>query len=243
VVNEEFARRYWPGQDALGKRLRIASADGPWMEVIGIARTGKYYFIAEPPRPFIYLPFAQHERSRMSLIVESATPNPSDLAAPLRALVRDLNPSQPIYNVRALTTFYEQRALAVPRQLLNIITTMGTMGLVLALIGLYGLVAFSVACRTREIGIRMALGATQSAVLRSVLRQGFVLSMAGIILGTFGSIAVGRLLSAGLLGLGEVSRTSFVTVPLLLIALTMAASYVPARRASLVDPLRAVRED
>jgi predicted permease len=243
VVNQEFARRYWPGTDPIGKRLRLASDDSPWMEIVGIARTGKYFFIGEPPRPFIYLPFAQHDRSRMSLIVESASADPSGLAAPLRGLVRDLKPDQPIYNVRPLSTFYEQRALAVPRQLLQVITTMGAMGLALALIGLYGVIAFSVGSRTREIGIRMAIGATRSNVMRMILRQGLVLSLAGIGFGIIGSIAVGYLLSAGLIGLGEPSRASFIPVPLLLLALTLAACYVPARRASRIDPLRAVRED
>lgn len=243
VVNEEFARRYWPGQDALGKRLRSASADSAWMEVVGIARTGKYFFIGEPPRPFIYLPFAQRERSRMSLIVESESADPAGLATPLRTLVRDLNPAQPIYNVRPLSTFYEQRALALPRQLLRVITTMGAMGLVLALIGLYALVAFAVSSRTREIGIRMAIGAPRSRVVWMILRQAVALSTAGIVLGTLGSLVVNRLLSAGLFGLGEPSGTSFVIIPVLLIALMLAASYVPARRASLIDPLRAVRED
>jgi ABC-type antimicrobial peptide transport system permease subunit len=120
---------------------------------------------------------------------------------------------------------------------------MGAVGLILALIALYGLVSYSVACRTREIGIRMAIGAGRSDVLGMVLRQGFVLSMTGIVLGACGSVAVGRLLTAGMLGLGEPSRLAYVIVPLLLVALTMVASYVPARRASLVDPLVAVRHE
>ena len=243
IVNEEFAKRYWPGLDPIGRRVRLVRDGSPWMEVVGVARTGKYFYLGELPTPFIYLPFAQHEHSRMSVIVESAGADPAELIAPLRSVVRDLNPNQPMYNVRTLSAFYQQRALAVPRRLAQVVGTMGAVGLILALIALYGLVSYSVACRTREIGIRMAIGAGRSDVLGMVLRQGFVLSMTGIALGACGSIAVGRLLTAGMLGLGEPSRPAYVIVPLLLVALTMVASYVPARRASLVDPLVAVRHE
>ncbi len=243
IVNEEFARLYWPAQDPIGKRLRLHTDGSPWMEVVGVAKTGKYVFIGELPRPFVYLPFSQHERSRMSLLVESASADVSALAGPLRGVVRDLDPTQPIYNVRTLSSFYQQRALAVPRRLFQVVATMGVFGLILALIGLYGLVAYSVACRTKEIGIRMAIGAARSDVLKMVMRQGFTLSMTGVAFGVIGSLAAGRLLTAALAGLAEPSQPAYMVVPVLLIGLTMAASYVPARRASLVDPLLAVRHE
>ena len=243
IVNEEFAKRYWPGQDPIGRRLRVQNNGAPWMDIVGIAKTGKYLYIGEMPRPFVYLPFSQHERSRMSLIVESASADPSTLVGPLRGVVRDLDSRLPIYNVRTLSTFYQQRALAIPRRLFQTVATLGVFGLILALIGLYGLVAYSVACRTKEIGIRMAIGAARSDVLRMVMRQGFTLSMTGIAFGVVGSVAAGRLLTAALAGLGEPSRPAYFIVPVLLIVLTMAASYVPARRASSIDPLLAVRHE
>jgi hypothetical protein len=243
IVNEEFAKMYWPSQDPLGKRLHLSASGSPWLEVVGVTRTGKYLFLGERPTPFIYLPFAQHERSRMSLLVESAGVDPSPLVAPLRGLVRDLDPNQPIYNVRPLSTFYQQRALAVPWRVVQVVGTLGAIGLILSLIGLYGLVAFSVACRTREIGIRMAIGAGRADVLGMVLRQGLALSLSGVVVGMLASLAVGRLLAAGMGELGGPSVSTYLIVPPLLIGLTMAASYVPARRASLVDPLLAVRSE
>jgi predicted permease len=243
IVNEAFSHLYWPGQDPLGRRVRLASAESPWMTVVGMTKTGKYFFLGEVPQPFIYLPFAQHERSRMSLMIESASADPSTLAAPLRQVVRDLNPSQPVYNVRALATFYQQRALAIPRRVFQVVATMGVAGLVLALIGLYALVAYSVACRFHEIGVRMAIGARPANVLRMILRQGLTLSMAGVVIGAAASVAIVQLLIAGMSGLAAPSPSAYVVVPLLLIALTLMASYIPARRAAHIDPLQAVRHE
>jgi len=213
------------------------------MSVVGVTKTSKYFFLGETPQPFIYLPFTQHERSRMSLMIESASADPSTLAAPVRQIVRDLNPSQPVYDVRPLATFYQQRALAIPRRLFQVVAAMGVAGLVLALIGLYAVVAYSVACRFHEIGVRMAIGARPVHVLRMILRQGFTLSMAGVAIGAAGSVAIVQLLIAGMSGLAAPSPAAYVTVPLLLIALTLMASYIPARRAAHIDPLQAVRHE
>jgi predicted permease len=243
IVNAEFVRRFWPGQDPLGKRLQLREGGNPWATVVGLTKTGKYTFLGEAPKPFIYVPFSQHERARMSLIVESSAADAAELFEPLRQIVRDLNPNQPVYNLRTLSAFYEQRALAIPRRLFQVVMTMGLAGLALAIVGLYGLVAYSVACRTREIGIRMAMGAPRSHVLAMVLRQGAVLSTAGIAFGALASVAASRMLIAGMSGLAAPSPTSYVLVPVLLVALTLTASYVPARRASLIDPLMAVRDE
>src|SRR4030081_249219 len=134
-----------------------------------------------------------------------------------------------------------ERAIVVPLMLMQIVGTMGVVGLTLALIGLYALVAYSVARRTREIGIRMAIGAGKSDVLKMVLRQGLTLSIGGILVGGVASVAVARLLTATLAGVGPPNPATYVIVPATLICLTMAASFFPARRASLVDPLRALR--
>jgi predicted permease len=242
IVNEEFAKTYWPNQEPIGKRLRLNNGEGPWLEVVGLTTTGKYLFVAEPPRPFLYLPFAQHQRTAMSLIVETTNADATPLAAPLRDVVRGLDVNQPVMNVRTFSSLYEQRAIRVPRRILEIVGTMGLIGLTLTLIGLYGLVAYSVARRTREIGLRMAVGANRSDVLKMVLRQGLMLSTAGLLVGGVASVAVARLLAAGMVGLGAVaSPATYVVVPVTLIALTMAACYIPARRAATIDPLRALR--
>jgi ABC-type antimicrobial peptide transport system permease subunit len=140
-----------------------------------------------------------------------------------------------------MSALYKQQAVAAPLLMMQTAGTMGALGLTLALIGLYGLVAYSVARRTREIGIRMAIGAARSDVLKMVMREGLVLSVAGILAGGVASVAVARLLSAGMAGLGAPNPAAYIVVPMLLIGLTLAASYFPARRASKVDPLRALR--
>ncbi|MBI4476333.1 MAG: FtsX-like permease family protein [Acidobacteria bacterium] len=176
----------------------------------------------------------------MSVLAETDG-DPAALAAPLRGIVRALDVNQPVYDVRVFSTLYRQRAINVPLRIMQMVGTMGLIGLMLALIGLYGLIAYSVARRTREIGVRMALGAARWDVLRMVLGQGVVLSLAGIIVGGCVSLVVARLLVATLVGLASPNAATYVIVPLTLIGLTLAASYVPARRASRVDPVRALR--
>jgi macrolide transport system ATP-binding/permease protein len=243
IVNEAFASTYWPNQDPIGKRLRLADTQRAWLEVVGLTKTSKYANVSEPPTPFLYLPFGQHEKPRMSLLVQTANADASPLAAPLRDLVRTVDLNQPINDLRTYSSFYRQRAIGGRLMLMQATGAMGTLGLTLALVGLYGLVAYSVTRRTREIGIRMAIGAGKSDVMRMVLRQGLILSLTGILVGSVLSVAVGRLILAGLVGLGAPSPATFVMVPVVLIALTIAASYIPARRAARVDPLRALRDE
>jgi predicted permease len=243
IINEEFARAHWPSQDPIGKRLRLNDISGAWLEVVGTTKTGKYLFVAEPPTQFLYRPFAQHHRTEMTLLVETSGGDPALLASPLRGLVRDLDVNQPVVNVRTLASLYERRAIDIPFRILQTVGTIGLIGLTLALVGLYGLVAYSVARRTREIGLRMAIGADRSDVLKMVLRQGFILSTVGILVGGIASIAVARLLAAGMVGIGTPNPATYTIVPLLLMGFTTAASYIPARRASLVDPLTALRDE
>ena len=249
IVNEQFANRYWPNQDPIGKHIRLpnkrqpgsASLSGERLEIVGVTRTGKYLWIAEAPMPFLYLPFAQQDRTRMSLLVESTSADASGLAAPLRELVASIDVAQPIANAQTFAQLYRQRAVAVPTIIMQTVGTIGVLGLTLALIGVYGLVAYSVTRRTREIGIRMAIGAAKSDVLAMVLRQGLILSVSGIAVGGVASVVVARALSAALVGIGRPNPITYIIVPLLLAGMTTAASYFPARRASLVDPLVALR--
>ena len=240
IVNEEFAKRYWPGENAIGKRLRLNGKDGVWADVVGIARTGKYLFIAEPPSAFVYLPFGQNHGARMILLAESYG-DPASLTEPLRNLVHSLDVDQPVYNVQSFSSFYEQRAIRVPLMILQTVAAMGVMGIALALVGIYALVSYSVARSTRDIGVRMAIGADRLSVLRMVLGQGLVLSTAGITIGGLISVGVARLLAAGLTGLGAPNLATFVVAPVAVLLATMVACYVPARRASLVDPIGALR--
>jgi predicted permease len=240
IVNEDFAKAYWPNQDALGKRFRLDDANHPWLEIVGVTKTGKYLFSGETPTKFIFLPFAQKPSNQMLLIVQTAG-DPAPAVAQVRDVVRDIDANQPIFNVRTLETFYQERAVAVPLMIAELITTMGLVGLTLALVGLYGLIAYSVSRRAQEIGIRMAIGASKQNVLRMIIRQGLTLSLLGIAVGGVATIAVARVLAAGLAGLGSMSPVTFIVVPILLVLVTLAACYIPAHRATTVDPMIALR--
>jgi len=240
IVNEAFAARYWPNQDAIGKRVRVKDSKGPPAEVVGIAKTGRYLFIAEQPTPFIYLPFEQRPSSRMAVLVETSG-DPASIAPPLRDVVHSLDANMPIYNARTLSNFYQMRATSVLLIILELVSAMGLLGLALALVGLYGLISYSVSRRTQEIGIRMALGANRLNVVKMVLRQGLLLSLLGIAIGFAGSLGIRGVLIRGLIGLGTNNPAVLFLVPLALLLVTIAACYIPARRASRVDPIRALR--
>ena len=240
IVNEAFAAKYWPNLDAIGKRVRIKDTKGPLLEVVGVAKTARYTFIAEPPTPYVYFPFAQQPASAMAVMVETAG-DPASVASPLRDVVRSIDANVPIYNARTFESIYQMRAVAVMLLILELVSSMGLLGLALALVGLYGLISYSVSRRTQEIGIRMALGANRPNVVKMVLRQGLLLSLIGIGIGFVASLGVRSVLSRGLIGLGSSNPAVLVIVPLALLLVTMAACYVPARRASQVDPIRALR--
>jgi putative ABC transport system permease protein len=242
IVNQEFAARFWPGQDPLGKRIRLDNDKGKLVQVVGVARNSKYMFISESQYRYFYLPYAQEGGTRMVMLTESSG-DPALLAAPLREIVRSMDPNQPMYNVRTFGNFYKMRAIDTPLMITQMVVTMGLIGLLLALIGIYGLVSYSVARRTREIGVRIAIGADRTDVIKMVLRQGFVLACIGIGVGGILSLIVGKALAAGLIGLGKPNPATFIIVPLAVLLVTMAACWAPAWRASRVDPLRALRAE
>jgi ABC-type antimicrobial peptide transport system permease subunit len=217
-------------------------SDSPSVQVVGLTGTGKYSWIGEAPMPFLYIPFAQHDTTRMSLLLETRS-DPAQLAEPVRGIVRSLDIDQPVFSLQTYSSFYHDRTIGGPLILMQLVGALGLMGLILALVGLYALVQYSVARRTREIGIRMAIGAAKMDVLTMVLRQGFLISVAGIAIGAVASLGVARLLAAAMVGLGTPTQAVLIVVPALLMVMTMAASYFPARRASRVDPLIAIRDE
>jgi len=239
IVNDTFAKIYWPGADPLGRRFRLG-ASGPWIEVVGVARTAKYFNIAEAPQPYIYLPLEQHRSSRLTLLVYTAA-DPLASAAPLRQIVRSLDPGIPIANTRSLQAVYENGALGIQRLILQLISSMGMLGLCLALVGLYAVVTYSVRRRMREFGVRMSIGATRADILRLVMREGFVLAGIGILVGLVLSVPVQRALGAALAGLGPLSAWTLVVAPLGLLLVTMAACLGPAWRAAHVDAVEVMR--
>jgi macrolide transport system ATP-binding/permease protein len=241
IVNQQLAQHYWPNQDPIGKRIRINDEEKTWVQIVGVAKTAKYLFIAEPPSDFVYLPYRQRRPQRMIIVTQSAG-DPASLAAPLREVVRGLDVNQPIFNVRTMEELYRMRAVSVFNVLITMVGSMGLMGLGLAIVGLYGLVAYAATRRTREIGIRMAIGANQTTVLRMVLRQGIVLALVGLVVGLVASVGAGELLAAAFpQGNDQRDVVALVLVTPIVLAVTFLATYIPARRASRVNPMQALR--
>ena len=242
VVNEVLAQHYWPGQDPIGKRLRVIERGvASWIEIVGIVKTSKYLWLGEPPTEFLYIPYRQDPRTQMVLLAESAG-DPSSLVGPLRTAVHGLDPGQPIFNVHTMEEFYQMRTLTIFNVIIGTIAAMGVMGLGLSIVGLYGLVAYAANRRTREIGIRMAIGAGRAAVLQMMLRQGIVLAIAGLAVGLVASAGAERLLQAAFPnGDNGFHPMALVLVAPAVLAVTFLAAYIPARRASRLDPMKALR--
>lgn len=241
VVNETMAKQLWPGQDAIGRRFRIGER-ADWIEVVGVARDGKYMMLAEPPRPYFYLPMDQNYRSPATLMVRSAS-SPTALAGPVQRVLGELDPDLPVFNVRTMEHHMRASVFAyLPlRMAVAMAAAQGAVGLLLAVIGLYAVVSYTVTRRTREIGVRMALGANRAEILRLVVRDGMVLSLIGVAFGLVMAVGIGLVLSRVLYGLAAVDGPVLIAATALLLVVSAVACYVPARRATRVDPLIALR--
>jgi putative ABC transport system permease protein len=241
VVNEAFAQRYWPGADPIGQRLSVTGADGTYLEVIGVARDGKYWTLGEERRTFFYLPFAQNYQPSATLVVRTAG-DPQGVAAPIRTAVRDVDPTVPVFGMRTMAE-HVGVSLLPARVAGTVLALFGALGVALACLGVYGVMAYSVARRTREIGIRMALGARRGQVLALVLREGARLVGVGMVIGLALATAGARLLTSVLYGVAPTDLLTLSGVALLFGAVALLACYLPARRATRVDPLAALRQD
>ncbi len=240
VVNETFARRFWPGEDPLWKRFRF-SQEGEPVEIVGVARDGKYRSLGEDPTSYLYLPFAQNYQTQMTLHVRAASPEEgAGLLAAVRREVAAMDASIPLLDAMPLTDAISTSLLPI-RMAATLAGLFGLAGLLLAGVGIFGVVSFSVAQRTREIGIRVALGAQGRDVLRLVIRQGMMLALVGVAVGLAAAFAVSRLTSSLLYGVSPSDPATFAGVALLLAAVAFVACYVPARRATKVDPMVALR--
>jgi predicted permease len=242
IVNQEFARKYWPGKDAIGKRIRLGDAQGPPVEVVGVAKNHVYQWVGESPRPFAYRPVEQAAPRPMTLLMESAS-NPGALAAPLRELLRSLDSNMPIYDVRTMDDLYEMRAVREPGIMVTSAGSLALLGLVLALFGLYGVMSHSVVVRTGEIGIRMAMGANARQVLLMFLRQSVGLALVGAVLGIVIGVAASPLLGAVVYGATTADPIAFFVIPVALLLIAAAATWIPAHRAAHVDPVSALRAE
>jgi len=239
IVNELFARKYYPNQSPIGKRLRLTGDKDEVMEIVGVARQSKYFFLVEPPLEYLYRPLSQNPQQAMTILVETAGPS-SAAAAPLREIVRSLDAGQPMYGVRTMEEVFDQRAGKTLGILTNAIGAMGLLGLILAMVGLYGLMSYSVSLRAREIGIRMATGADRSGVLGMVMKQGMVLAGAGVSIGLVLCLLASKAVTSA------VGASSF-NLPIVLVTAGLLAAgvgaYAPARRGSRLDPNAVLRQE
>ena len=244
VVNEAFARHYWPGQDAIGKRFRLLDRDRSWFEIVGVAATTKYRSLSEGPTEFIYYAWRQRPAAVSTLVVETQG-DAGAMTAAVRQVVTAIDSNMPMFDVRTMQDLYNVSAIGLSTLLVRIVGGMGSIALVLALTGLYGLMAYSVSRRTREIGIRMAVGAHPGSILRMVLDHGLWLTAIGGIVGVIGSIAMLTVLRA-LMPFPAMSRfdiTPYAAAVPAMLAVTLLAAYIPARRAARIDPLRTLRTE
>jgi macrolide transport system ATP-binding/permease protein len=238
VVNETMARRCWPGRDAVGATIRYGSGA---VTIVGVARDGKYSRLGETPRNYMYLPALQSYRPDLLLHVRTDA-DPALMLTALRAAVHDLDPNLPLFDVRTIEQ-HMRISTFVPRMAASMLGVFGLLGVLLASVGLYGVVAFNASQRTREIGLRMALGAGRWQVVWLVLRDGFVLAAAGIAAGMALAFGAGRLVAGQLTGVSGADPVSFAGTAALLAGVAVFACVLPARRASALNPLTALRRD
>ena len=241
VVNEAMASGLWPRESPLGKRFSIKSANGPFIEVVGVAADGQYMFVSPDHKPYFYLPLAQNYGSFRSLQIRSAVP-PESLIPSVQQAIRNLEPDLPLIDVRTMDQVVQGLGgLFIFRLAASLAGLMGFLGLALAVVGVYGVVSLSVTLRRQEIGVRMALGASRNDIVMLVSRQGLRLVGAGVLLGLVVAFLFTRAIAKLLLGVGATDPVTFALVSFLLTAVTLLASWIPARRATRVDPMAALR--
>jgi putative ABC transport system permease protein len=239
IVNEAFARRFWPGENPLGKRFNFTT--GEWIEIVGVAQDGKYSSLAEQPNPFVYLPLAQNYESKVTLIARGAG-DPNLLTTTLRKEIHGLDENLPLYDARTMLEHMDL-PLAPARAAATALGGFGALALLLAAVGVFGVMSHAVKQRTREIGVRIALGADSKKIIKLIVGQGALLVGIGVGIG-LGVAALGtRLLANLLFGVSALDPVTFVGVTALLTATAFLACYVPARRATKVDPMVVLRQE
>jgi predicted permease len=246
IIDEALAERYWPGEEALGKRIRFASDEAPWHEIIGIVGNVKYdgftinspLFYTYGPQMFIWAPFA----GRIHSLILRTEGDPLTVAPMVRQIIRDLDPELPVLNMRTMDQIIA-RSVAHPRFLMTLMGVFAGVALLLGCIGIYGVISYAVAQRTNEIGVRMAMGAERTDVVLMVVRQGMILSLVGVAVGLVGALVATRVMEGILFNISTRDPWAYGLVSIVVVVVALLASYLPARRASRVDPMQALRSE
>jgi putative ABC transport system permease protein len=245
VVNDALVRRYWPGVDpasVIGRRIRLGRKEttSPWLTVVGVAGDVKHWSLNEDAAPAMYVPVDQAPPSQFSLVVR-AQGDPVALSAPVREALSAIDAEQPVV-IRPLADLVNA-SVASPRFRSLLLASFAGVALLLAVIGIYGVISYGVTQRGREIGIRLALGAQRGNIVTLVLRQGLILTVLGAALGLIGSVLLSRVLRDLLFGVSATDGVTLVVVSAVLVLTAALASYIPARRAARVDPLAMIRAE
>jgi predicted permease len=239
IVNERMAQMLWPDEHAIGKRIFIGTENQQPIEVVGVVRTGKYRNLAEDPKPYYYTPMAQRGPSGMTLLMRTAG-DPRSLVSAIRNEVQAIDRRIPLFAIKTMDEHLTW-ALWAPNMAATLALAFGLVALLLSAVGLYSVMAYVVSQRTREVGIRMALGARRADVLKLITTEGMKLAAIGVAIGFVLSLALSRVLSSVLIGVSAFDLTTFIGVALLMAGVAVAACLVPARRATKVNPLVALR--
>jgi predicted permease len=240
--DETMARTYWPNEDAVGKRIKLGEAKSsrPWMTIVGVVRHVRYRTLEAQSRVTLYWPHPQFPFSSMSLAIRSSAADPRALAATVQRAVLTVDPDQPIYKIRTMNELMAD-SVARRRLAMLLLAIFAVSALVLAAVGIYGVMSYSVTQRSNEIGIRMALGASRGSVLRLVLGQSLRLTLFGVALGLAGSLIMAGVISSLLFNVKPRDPLTFTLVALVLTFVALVASYLPAYRATKVDPMISLR--
>ena len=239
VVNEKMAQMLWPGESAVGKRIFIGAESRDAIEVVGVVKTGKYRNLAEDPKPFFYYAMGQRRPATMALMMR-ANVDPRSLVGAVRSEIQGLDRRVPIFGVKTMDQ-HKTYALWGPNMAASLSLAFGIVAILLSAVGLYSVMAYVVSQRTREVGIRMALGANRSDVMKMITRQGMRLAAVGVGIGLLLALALAQVLSSLLIGVSGYDVSTFILVPTLLVVVALLACFLPARRATKVDPLVALR--
>jgi putative ABC transport system permease protein len=243
VVNEMAARRFWPNQEPIGKRFKRGKIDSqnPWMTVVGVVDPVSHTALQVASQPEVYLPFQQNPGLNLTLVART-TSDPKAFAGAVRREVSALDKDLPVSNMKFMDEIIG-KSVAQPRVYALLLGIFAGLALILASIGIYGVMSYSVTQRIHEIGIRMALGARPIDVLKLIVRQGLVLALIGVFLGVIASLALTRVLASQLYGVTPTDPVTFTTISVLLILVAVIACSIPAMRATKVDPMIAVRHE